>query len=430
MPLRADPQSTDVFIAGGGPAGLAAAIAAAQRGFSVMVADISRPPIDKACGEGIMPDGVQALGELGLNVNDIPAARLEGIRFIDEEARAGEVSGPASEMQACWGSLCARFPQGTGLGVRRTALQAALAARAERVGVRLAWGTRVESVGQGVAVAGGSTIRCRYTVCADGLHSGLRQMAGLGPGKARRRRYGFRSHYRVPPWSQFVEVYWADCGQIYVTPVGAGEICVALLTSDPHARLERALPAFPALREKLRRAASSPMVAQVPRRGLCGANLGGQDTPADSGLAGFHGGASDDCDERRMGGITATRRLQAVVRGRIALLGDASGSADAITGDGLSLAFQQALALAEALARDDLARYQRAHESISRLPRAMGELLLLLDGHRRLRRRVFAVFGQSPEIFDRLLAVHTRGISPLELGMRDYLRFGWKLLSA
>ena len=401
MPTSSNLQSTDVFIAGGGPAGLAAAIAAAQRGFSVMVADISRPPIDKACGEGIMPDGVQALGELGLNVNDIPAARLEGIRFINEEARAGEVSGPASEMHA---SLCARFPQGTGLGVRRTALQAALVARAERLGVRLAWGTRVESVGQSVAVAGGSEIRCRYTVCADGLHSGLRQMAGLGPGKVRRRRYGFRSHYRVPPWSQFVEVYWADCGQMYVTPVGAGEICVALLTSDPHARLERALPAFPALREKLRHAASH--------------------------LERGHGGADDDCDERRMGGITATSRLQAVVRGRIALLGDASGSADAITGDGLSLAFQQALALAEAMARDDLARYQRAHESISRLPRAMGELLLLLDGHRRLRRRVFAVFGQSPEIFDRLLAVHTRGISPFELGMRDCLRFGWKLLCA
>ena len=54
-------QSTDVFVAGGGPAGLAVAIAAAQRGMTVTVADSSRPPIDKACGEGIMPDGLAAL---------------------------------------------------------------------------------------------------------------------------------------------------------------------------------------------------------------------------------------------------------------------------------------------------------------------------------------------------------------------------------
>src|SRR6266545_3770064 len=226
MSVSTGPQSVDVSIAGGGPAGLAAAIAAAQRGFSVMVADASRPPIDKACGEGIMPDGVEALGALGVDLGEVPAVRLEGIRFIDEtlealhndELRIDEADGA--------GEVYARFPQGAGLGVRRTALHAALIARAERLGARLAWGTRVSSVGQGEAVAGGSTVGCRYVICADGLHSALRQRVGLGPGRVRRRRYGFRSHYRVPPWSQFVEVYWAGCGQIYVTPVGAEEICV------------------------------------------------------------------------------------------------------------------------------------------------------------------------------------------------------------
>src|SRR5579864_9194009 len=42
-------RSTDVFIIGGGPAGLAAAIAARERGFEVIVADRARGPIDKAC---------------------------------------------------------------------------------------------------------------------------------------------------------------------------------------------------------------------------------------------------------------------------------------------------------------------------------------------------------------------------------------------
>ncbi len=60
------PSQTDVFVIGGGPAGLAAAIAARKRGFEVVVADSAQPPIDKACGEGLMPDGVAALARLGV----------------------------------------------------------------------------------------------------------------------------------------------------------------------------------------------------------------------------------------------------------------------------------------------------------------------------------------------------------------------------
>src|SRR5438105_7308201 len=46
--------NTDVLVIGGGPAGLTAAIAARLKGFDVAVADAAHPPIDKACGEGLM----------------------------------------------------------------------------------------------------------------------------------------------------------------------------------------------------------------------------------------------------------------------------------------------------------------------------------------------------------------------------------------
>ena len=51
----------DVGVVGGGPAGLAVAIAARLAGLSVDVFERAAPPIDKACGEGVMPDGLALL---------------------------------------------------------------------------------------------------------------------------------------------------------------------------------------------------------------------------------------------------------------------------------------------------------------------------------------------------------------------------------
>jgi flavin-dependent dehydrogenase len=367
-------ENPDVFVVGGGPAGLAVSIAAAQRGLSVLVADSARPPIDKACGEGIMPDGLLALRGLGVDLSGLAAAPFEGVRFVDG----------AVEMRA-------RFPKGKGFGMRRSALHRALTAKAEGVGVRMAWGTRVEAVREGEVIAGGKTIGCKYVVCADGQNSSLRKTIGLDDGTVHRRRYGFRNHYKVRPWLPMVEVHWASCGQMYVTPVGDEDICVVFITSDKHIRLEDALPHFPELQKRL---------------------------------------AGREPSDKSMGGVTVTRKLKSVAVGRIALIGDSSGSADAITGDGLSLAFQQATALADAMCCGDLSEYQAKHRKIARLPRTMGELMLAMDEHPELRKRVFRGLRQSPEMFGKLLAMHTRTISPLQLGVRDCLTFGWSVLRA
>jgi hypothetical protein len=58
----------------------------------------------------------------------------------------------------------------------------------------------------------------------------------------------------------------------------------------------------------------------------------------------------------------------------------------------------------------------------------MGELMLVMDGSVRLRRRIFRGFTRSPEMFEKLLLVHTRTISPLQIGVGDCLRFGWSML--
>ena len=76
---------TDVLVVGGGPAGLSAAIAARRKGFSVAVVDSAVPPIDKACGEGLMPDALRALAELGVEIPAGVGAAFRGIRFVGDD---------------------------------------------------------------------------------------------------------------------------------------------------------------------------------------------------------------------------------------------------------------------------------------------------------------------------------------------------------
>ena len=346
---------TDIFIIGGGPAGLAAALALRARGFAVTVADAAEPPIDKACGEGLMPDSRAALASLGVTIPEERGWRFRGIRFLESGI-----------------SFASDFPLGMGLGVRRPILQQAMVAAASAAGVRLMWRTPVSGLtGDGVNVSG-STIRARWIIGADGLHSRVRDWTGLDvPGRGVR-RFGFRRHYAIAPWSGFMELHWGDSEQIYVTPVASDSVCVVLMTRTPHVRLDDALPRFPALAERL------------------------QD-------------AQWETAER--GAITMTRRFPAVHRGRTARIGDASGSVDAITGEGLCLAFQQAAALAVAVERGDLALYGAAHRHIARKPSLMAELMLTFDKHPSLRERVFKAIASSPCVFQDMLAMHVGNLS-------------------
>jgi flavin-dependent dehydrogenase len=340
-------RTGDILVIGGGPAGLAAAIAARLKGLDVTVVDAAHPPIDKACGEAILPAGVEALHRLGIHLSGDDAFPFRGIRFLGD--------GLAVE---------ANFPCGCGLALRRIHLHRILAARADELGVRLLWGTRATDAGQPAP--------CRWIVGADGQNSAVRHAAKLDAARRESQRFGYRRHYRVSPWTDFVEVHWGSGCQIYVTPVSQEEVGVALLTGDPHLRLNTALEEFPELRRRL-------------------------PCPAESST------------ER--GAVTVSRRLRRVFRGRTVLIGDASGSVDAITGDGLSLSFQQSLALSEALCSGDLTSYQAAHSRLARRPAFVARLLLSLDRFPSLRRNVFRMLAFEPSIFARLLTLHVPVLS-------------------
>ena len=332
---------TDVLIVGGGPAGLAAAIAARRKGMSVRVVDAAQPPIDKACGEGLMPDALRALEELGVRIPGGVGFPFAGIRFLGDDI-----------------SATAEFPARPGLAVRRTALHQILAEAASAAGAELCWDTPAGDLSHAAA---------RWIVGADGYNSRVRKWAGLERWRRKKERYGFRAHYRTAPWSDYVEVYWHPEFQMYVAPVAGDEVLVALLCRDPHLRIDEALESFPGLRQQL-------------------------------------GDAPRTTTER--GGISATRRLWVVTQGSVALIGDASGSVDAITGEGLGVAFRQALALANALAAGNLDLYEAAYQRLARRPRVFAELLLLLDGRPELQDRTLRYLARHPQVFRFLLAWH------------------------
>jgi len=156
-------NGTDVFVIGGGPAGLAAAIAARRRGFQVIVADGNKPPIDKPCGEGLMPDSIAALQELGVEIAADEGYPLQGIKFLEKEKSAA----------AC-------FPTGRGVGLRRPILHKKMLDCAVALGVHFLWETPVMGIGRdGVNLAGGNFVHAIWIIGADGGQSRVRRWAGL-----------------------------------------------------------------------------------------------------------------------------------------------------------------------------------------------------------------------------------------------------------
>jgi flavin-dependent dehydrogenase len=329
----------DLLVVGGGPAGLATAVHGARAGLEVVVVERRSGPIDKACGEGLMPHTVRHLHRLGVQAQGKP---FRGISYLDGDRRVD-----------------APFKCSTGRGVRRTALHAALLEAATSAGVRIVH-EEVGDVSQDETSVQAGQRRARYLAAADGLHSPIRRSVGLARPSAGPRRWGIRRHVQIAPWSDYVEVHWAAGAEAYVTPVADDCVGIAVLTSH-RGGFDSHLGEFPALKERVHGRPHGPDRAAGPLR----------------------------------------QKVSSRTAGRVLLVGDAAGYVDALTGEGLGLAFGAAELLVNCVIADRPGDYDRQWRQMTRRYRLLTAALLHASASARLRSGIVTAAMALPNVFAR-----------------------------
>lgn len=327
----------DLLVVGGGPAGLATAMHGARAGLEVVLVERRNGPIDKACGEGLMPHTVRHLHRLGVHA---PGKPFRGISYLDGDRRVD-----------------APFTCGTGRGIRRTALHAALLEAATRAGVRIVH-EEMGDVSQDETSVQAGQRRARYLAAADGLHSPIRRSFGLARPSAGPRRWGIRRHVQIAPWSDYVEVHWAAGAEAYVTPVADDCVGIAVLTSH-RGGFDSHFAKFPALKERVQGRPHGPDRAAGPLR----------------------------------------QKVSSRTAGRVLLVGDAAGYVDALTGEGLGLAFGAAELLVNCVIADRPGDYDRQWRQMSRRYRLLTAALLRASASVPLRSRIVPAARALPSVF-------------------------------
>jgi flavin-dependent dehydrogenase len=337
----------DAVVVGGSVAGSTAARELARRGMKVALVDKARFPRPKACGEGLLPHGLAALREGGI---DVEGCRVKGLRFVSPSGATAE----------------ADFPGGIGCVVRRERFDERLfRAAAMTAGVTAFEGTLYEP----------ERFPARWIVGADGLRSQFHRRPEFHAAPPAERRVGLSTHVRgLDIDRDRVEVLLHESGEVYLAPSDDDEALVACLFRQDN------LPAGPTNEDRVLYVLLSLPVLKGRTRGI--AFTSPVLAVAPLGL-----------------------RVGAVASGNILLVGDAAGAPDPVTGEGMSLAILSARAAAEALVGGRPGDYEAARRRLAAGSEWLGRWLLRATRYPKIADRVISSLVEHPELFTKLLEI-------------------------
>jgi menaquinone-9 beta-reductase len=270
-------EDFDAAIVGAGPAGSAAAIALAQRGYAVVLVDKEQFPREKLCGDFVNPINWPIFRKLGVEERVLaqPHAAVTGFRLTS-------CSGAEAESL-----LSTENQRMVGLGIRRAQLDRLLLERAGAAGATIRTGCRIERLLRNrqewrFGTSTHETWRAKLLVGADGRNSWIAQRLGMNSKAVMHgRSIGFQAHLTCPgAVCDKVEIHLFPGGYAGVIGLGDGTLNLCLSIDKrklPRERVEefllgQCLPQNPSLNAILRRSErvsrfrSAYPVYSAPRR--------------------------------------------------------------------------------------------------------------------------------------------------------------------
>ena len=191
-------EKFDAAIVGAGPAGSAAAISLARKGYRVALIDKQEFPRDKLCGDFINPINWPTLRELGID-NQV-------LSFEHDKVTAFRITVCSGEQAQALLPAQNRGPE-FGLGLSRRRFDLALMRQAEREGAVVLHGCRIKGLErepQGWELIldhapGDGEIRAPVLIGADGRNSWVAHRLGLTTAaETQGRSVGFQIHLDAP----------------------------------------------------------------------------------------------------------------------------------------------------------------------------------------------------------------------------------------